>query len=65
MFELASINASTHAVRFATAESYGWTHPKGGWQGGRGWQIGNASQINDTKATDYLIGGNTRVLTYA
>ena len=34
MFELASLDASAHSVEFATAESYGWTHPKGGWQGG-------------------------------
>ena len=38
MFELASLDASAHSVEFATAESYGWTHPKGGWQGGRGWE---------------------------
>ena len=57
MFELDSIDAATHSVSFATAESYGWTHPKGGWQGGRGWQIGNASQIDDTEATDYLTAG--------
>ena len=57
MFELDTIDRTSHSVKFATAESYGWTHPKGGWQGGRGWQIGNASQINDTDATDYLTGG--------
>ena len=61
MFELDTIDAETHAVRFATAESRGWTHPKGGWQGGRGWQIGNASQINDTDATNYLTGGKWMV----
>ena len=42
---------------FASAESYGTTHVKGGWQGGRGWQIKNASQINDPMANDYLVGG--------
>ena len=60
-FELQSIDASTHSVKFATAESHGWTHPKGGWQGGRGWQIRNASSINDTMATDYLVGGKWMV----
>jgi hypothetical protein len=57
MFEVSTIDTAAGSVRFATAESYGWTHPKGGWQGGRGWQIGNASQINDTEATNYLVGG--------
>lgn len=57
MFEVDSIDAVKKSVRFATMESHGQTHPKGGWQGGRGWQIGNASSINDTKATDYLKGG--------
>jgi hypothetical protein len=47
MFEVSTIDTAAGSVRFATAESYGWTHPKGGWQGGRGWQIGNASQINE------------------
>ena len=38
MFEVDSIDKAAHSVKFATAESYGWTHPKGGWQGGRGWE---------------------------
>jgi hypothetical protein len=38
MFEVATMDKADHSVTFATAESYGWTHPKGGWQGGRGWE---------------------------
>jgi len=38
MFEVASSDPSG-SVKFATTESYGVTHVKGGWQGGRGWQV--------------------------
>ena len=31
------------------------THVKGGWQGGRGWQV-NASAINSTEY-EYLLAG--------
>ena len=33
-------------------ESYGFKHVKGGWQGGRGWQV-NGSAINDTTSGPY------------
>jgi hypothetical protein len=38
MFEVKSSDPSG-SVKFATTESYGVTHVKGGWQGGRGWQV--------------------------
>eukprot|EP01043_Picozoa_sp_COSAG02_P030000 COSAG02_NODE_1894_length_10475_cov_10.204125_12_plen_67_part_00 len=56
MFEVGTIDATANSVKFATTESYGWTHPKGGWQGGRGWQIKNASSINNSQATDCAYG---------
>jgi len=52
---------ATHSVKFATMhterDGVQWEHPVGGWQGGRGWHIGNMSSINKPEAKDYLIGG--------
>jgi len=55
MFEVASSDASG-SVTFATAESYGVKHVKGGWQGGRGWQV-NDSVIHDPEG-QYFVGAN-------
>ena len=54
MFEVGASDPSG-SVTFATAESYGFTHVKGGWQGGRGWQV-NGSAINETDG-NYLLAG--------
>ena len=55
MFEVESNDPATGSVEFATwTDGEGLEHPVGGWQGGRGWQIGNASHIDDPMATDYL-----------
>jgi len=48
MFEVEEHDAEANAFKFATTESYGVQHVKGGWQGGRGWQV-NASAINSTE----------------
>ena len=57
MFEVASHDAAARAVEFARVTGRdGAPHVKGGWQGGRGWQV-NASAINSTKDDehDYLL----------
>ena len=41
MFEVESSSADAGSVTFAKMESYGVEHVKGGWQGGRGWQVSN------------------------
>ena len=48
MFELASTDPTAHSATFATEEHYGWTHPKGGWQGGRGWEDTDHTAQNET-----------------
>ena len=53
MFEVASSDPAAHSVTFATDEHYGWTHPKGGWQGGRGWEDTDHTPRNST----YFGGG--------
>jgi hypothetical protein len=52
MFEIASSDPKGE-VLFAQTESYGQKHVKGGWQGGRGWQV-NASEIDDPNG-QYLL----------
>jgi hypothetical protein len=42
-----------HSVAFATTESYGRKHPKGGWQGGRGWEDTDHTPQNES----YFGGG--------
>jgi hypothetical protein len=55
MFEVESSDPSG-SVKFATwTATDGIAHPKGGWQGGRGWQI-NASAIDDPEG-NYLLAG--------
>ena len=58
MFEVASHDPKSEAVEFAmvTGRDGKTKHVKGGWQGGRGWQV-NASAINSTKDDphDYLL----------
>jgi len=51
MFEVATHDPSTSSMTFAQQNG----HVKGGWQGGRGWQV-DASKINSS-AGDYLIAG--------
>ena len=56
MFEIESNDPETGSVEFSTwTDADGLEHPVGGWQGGRGWQIKNASHIDDPMATDYLV----------
>ena len=50
---------TTGAINFAKMTSRGVEHVKGGWQGGRGWQI-NASAINSTEY-NYLLAGKWMV----
>lgn len=48
MFEVATHDPSKHSVEFTRVTGGdGTLHVKGGWQGGRGWQV-NASAINST-----------------
>jgi hypothetical protein len=55
MFEVASSDQQG-SVKFKTwIGADGTTHPVGGWQGGRGWQI-NASAVNDPDG-NYLLAG--------
>ena len=57
MFEVAKHDAAEHSVTFATVTGRdGKPHVKGGWQGGRGWQV-NSSAINSTASDphDYLL----------
>jgi hypothetical protein len=53
MFEIASVDSAAHSVMFATEEHSGWVHPKGGWQGGRGWEDTDHTPQNET----YFGGG--------
>ena len=52
MFEIAKHDAGAHSVEFGRTEG-GWV--KGGWQGGRGWQVDH-SKINATNE-NYLLAG--------
>jgi len=59
MFEVASNNMEDMSMEFTTLVGEGGQNiVKGGWQGGRGWQV-NKSAINSTKADahDYLLAG--------
>lgn len=51
MFEIESHDVEHAAMTFAKQNG----HVKGGWQGGRGWQV-NADKINSTNG-DYLLAG--------
>jgi hypothetical protein len=53
MFEIESLDAASHSIEFGTTEG-GWV--KGGWQGGRGWQVDH-SKINSTTENYLLAGG--------
>lgn len=53
--QVASSDPSGSVVFDTWTARDGYTHPKGGWQGGRGWQI-NASAINETNG-NYLLAG--------
>ena len=52
MFEIAGKGSGSHSIDFAKTEG-GWV--KGGWQGGRGWQVNHAN-INST-TENYLLAG--------
>ena len=54
MFEVESSDPAG-SVKFAQTESYGVKHVKGGWQGGRGWQV-NATALNEPNGV-YLLAG--------
>ena len=56
MFEVASHDRDAHALEFAKTAG-GWV--KGGWQGGRGWQVDH-SKINSTTES-YLLAGQWAV----
>ena len=51
--EIESLDAASHSIEFGTTEG-GWV--KGGWQGGRGWQVDHA-KINSTTENYLLAGG--------
>eukprot|EP00039_Didymoeca_costata_P013183 m.196382 g.196382 ORF g.196382 m.196382 type:complete len:799 (+) comp15699_c0_seq3:667-3063(+) len=55
MFEIASHDQGSQAMTFAQING----HVKGGWQGGRGWQV-NKANINSTNG-DYLLAGKWMV----
>ena len=44
MFEVAAHDKNAQTVTFAKLNGL----VKGGWQGGRGWQVGDPSKINET-----------------
>ena len=57
MFELDTNDPATGSVAFKTwTDPDGFTHPVGGWQGGRGWQVGNKTQFLDP-TSNYLVAG--------
>ena len=52
MFEIAGKGSGPHSIDFAKTEG-GWV--KGGWQGGRGWQVNHANIKSTTE--NYLLAG--------
>ena len=61
MFEILEHDSDAASATFARVGEGGKTgHVKGGWQGGRGWQVGNASAINETQG-NYLTAGGWRL----
>ena len=57
MFEIASIDAAASSVKYKTwTDADGFDHPVGGWQGGRGWQVGNSTEFT-IPDSDYLSAG--------
>ena len=57
MFEIASNDPATGSVKFSTwTDGDGFEHPVGGWQGGRGWEVGNTTVMKDPNG-NYLHGG--------
>eukprot|EP01043_Picozoa_sp_COSAG02_P002412 COSAG02_NODE_55_length_43887_cov_30.660364_33_plen_712_part_00 len=57
MFELDTNDATTGSVAFKTwTDPDGFAHPVGGWQGGRGWQVGNKTEFLDP-TSNYLSAG--------
>lgn len=54
MFELGSHDTKAASILFARRKD---GNVKGGWQGGRGWQVDNASAINTTHGNYLTAGG--------
>ena len=61
MFEIATHDSKQSSVAFSRVGDPSTGHVKGGWQGGRGWQVDNASAINETRGGNYLEAGSWKI----
>lgn len=53
MFEVGGHDRQARTLAFAKQDG----HVKGGWQGGRGWQVNHANMNNTPSEPDYLLAG--------